>query len=101
MQNVVAVGGSRGRFTINEAFLSSLVVGEKELSNAFKTPIMSIRVQAFENRVGAMCKDVVPCVDRELRGCHREQNGEGNLWAKRGVCDSCLCTEHCGIRAFG
>jgi hypothetical protein len=97
VHNVVAIGSSRGRFTINEAFPSSLVVGEKELSNAFKTLVMSIRVQAFKDRVGAMCKDVGPCVDGELLGCHREQNGEGNLWATRGVCDSCPCIEHCGI----
>lgn len=38
------------------------------MSNAFETFIMSIHVQAFKDRVGAMCKDVGPCVDGELRG---------------------------------
>ena len=42
------------------------------LSNAFETLIMSIHVQAFKDRVGAMCKDVGPCVDGELPRCHRE-----------------------------
>lgn len=45
MQNVVVVWVSWGRYTINEAFLSGLVVGEFELSNVFETLSMSICVQ--------------------------------------------------------
>jgi hypothetical protein len=47
MWDGVVVVGSRGRFTINEAFPLIWVIGEQELLNVFKTLVMHVLVQGL------------------------------------------------------
>ena len=54
---------------------------------------MYVRVQVLKDKVGAICKNMGPCVK-----C--EHNREHICWAKRDACDGCPCIEHlrnCGL----
>ena len=97
MWDNVVIRGSTRRCTINEAFPSSLVMGEYELSNVFQTFVMFVRVQALKDRLGAICKNVRPCVKARVSRGHSEQNGERNFLGQNGICNSWPCIEHCKI----
>lgn len=63
MWDGVVDAGSRGRFTIHDAFPLSLVMGEQELLNVFQTLVMHVCVQVLKDRVSAICKNMGPCVE--------------------------------------
>ena len=87
MWDSVVVVGNRGRFTINEAFPLSSVIGEQELLNVFQTLAMHVLVQALKDRVGAICKNMRPCVEVGAFGLPLggggivSRTGKGFFWA--------------------
>ena len=64
----------------------------------FQAFVMFVHVQSLRNRVGAICKNIGPCVKAGVFEGHiMSMMGKRKFWARIGACDMCPRNGHCAI----